>query len=63
MVTQEILLLIGSLTQTIKFDQMKRASGTSLAYGTEGYVVCKSCLISDEEGRGKEGGWRVWPGK
>lgn len=32
----------------------------SLAYGTEGYAVCKSCLISDEQGggrgRGLEGG-------
>jgi len=45
-------LLIGSLTQTIKFDQMKRASGTSLAYCTEDYVVCKSCLISAKEESG-----------
>lgn len=50
---QGILLLIGRLTQTIKFDQMKRASGMSLAYGTEGYAVCKSCLISDEQGGGR----------
>lgn len=34
-----------------KVDQMKRASGTSLASPTEDYVVCRSCLISVGEGR------------
>lgn len=47
----ESLALIGILTQTIKLDQMKRASGTSLASSIEDYMVRKSCLISAGEGR------------
>lgn len=48
---QDSFALIGSLTQVMKFDQLKRALGMPLASSVEDYVVCKSCLIPAAKGR------------